>query len=104
MKDKNNERIISERTQVTKGLQIPSQVLVLYVRFLRQLKGTRNKEIQKSSLSEKKGASLIHRWVRKLPLEEGSLGKDRNSRPISKHRKSNVQQTGSQHQTKWRET
>ena len=28
----------------------------------------------------------------------------RNSRPIPKHRKSNLQQTSSQHQAKWRET
>jgi hypothetical protein len=32
------------------------------------------------------------------------LGKIRNSRPIPKHDKSNLQQTSSQHQTKWRET
>ena len=29
---------------------------------------------------------------------------NRNSRPIPKHSKSNIQQTSSQHQTKWRET
>jgi hypothetical protein len=33
-----------------------------------------------------------------------SLGKIKNSRPITKHNKSNIQQTTSQHQTKWRET
>jgi hypothetical protein len=33
-----------------------------------------------------------------------SLGRIRNSRPIPKHNKSNIQQTSSQHQTKWRET
>jgi hypothetical protein len=33
-----------------------------------------------------------------------SLGKIRNSRPIPKHSKSNIQQTSSQHQTKRRET
>ena len=32
-----------------------------------------------------------------------SLGKIRNSRPIPKHDKSNLQQTSSQHQSKWRE-
>jgi hypothetical protein len=31
-----------------------------------------------------------------------SLGKTRNSRPITKHNKSNILQTSSQHQTKWR--
>jgi hypothetical protein len=30
--------------------------------------------------------------------------KIRNSRPIPKHNKINIQQTSSQHQTKWRET
>jgi hypothetical protein len=33
-----------------------------------------------------------------------SLRKIRNSRPIPKHNKSNLQQTSGQHQTKWRET
>jgi hypothetical protein len=33
-----------------------------------------------------------------------SLGKIRNSRPIPKHSKNNIQQISSQHQTKWRET
>ena len=33
-----------------------------------------------------------------------SLGKIRNSRPIPNHDKSNLQQTSSQHETKWRET
>jgi hypothetical protein len=32
------------------------------------------------------------------------LEKIRNSRPIPKHSKNNIQQTSSQHQTKWRET
>jgi hypothetical protein len=32
-----------------------------------------------------------------------SLGKIRNSRPICKHNKSNIQQTSSQHLSKWRE-
>jgi hypothetical protein len=34
-------------------------------------------------------------------LHDKSLGKIRNSRPIPKHNKSNLQQTSSQHQTKW---
>jgi hypothetical protein len=33
-----------------------------------------------------------------------SLGKIRNSRPIHKHSKSNIQKTSSQCETKWRET
>jgi hypothetical protein len=32
-----------------------------------------------------------------------SVGEIRNSRSIPKHNKSNLQQTNSQHQTKWRE-
>ena len=32
------------------------------------------------------------------------LEKNRKSRPIPKHSKNNIQETGSQHQTKWRET
>jgi hypothetical protein len=36
-------------------------------------------------------------------LHDKSLGKIRNSRPIPKHSKSNLQQTSSQHQTEWRE-
>jgi hypothetical protein len=38
------------------------------------------------------------------PLYDKSLGKIRNLKPISKHSKSNMQQTSSQHQAKWRET
>jgi hypothetical protein len=37
------------------------------------------------------------------PFMIKSLGKIRNSRLISKHNKSNMQQTSSQHQSKWRE-
>ena len=37
------------------------------------------------------------------PIHDKSLGKIRNSRPIPKHDKSNIQKTSSQHQTKWRE-
>jgi hypothetical protein len=33
-----------------------------------------------------------------------TLGKIRNTRPISKHNKSIIQQNNCQHQTKWRET
>ena len=33
-----------------------------------------------------------------------SIGEIRNSRPIPKHNKSNLQQTSSQYQSKWRET
>jgi hypothetical protein len=33
-----------------------------------------------------------------------NFGKIRNLRPISKHNKSNIQQTSSRLQTKWRET
>ena len=36
----------------------------------------------------------------KTPLHDKSLGKIRNSRPIHKHNKRNIQQTSSQHQTK----
>ena len=35
------------------------------------------------------------------PIHDKSLGKIRNSRPIPKHDKSNLQQTSSQHQSKW---
>jgi hypothetical protein len=35
------------------------------------------------------------------PIHEKSLGKIRNSRPIPKHNKSNLQQTSCQHQRKW---
>jgi hypothetical protein len=38
------------------------------------------------------------------PIHDKSLGKIRNSRPIPKYNKSNLQQTSSQHQTKWRKT
>jgi hypothetical protein len=37
-----------------------------------------------------------------LMSDKVSLEKIRNSRPIPKHSKSNIQQTSSQHQTKWR--
>jgi hypothetical protein len=37
------------------------------------------------------------------PIQDKSHGKIRNSRPIPKHNKSNIQQTSSQHQSKWRE-
>ena len=39
-----------------------------------------------------------------IALHDKSLGKIRNSRPIPKHSKSNIQQTSSQLQIKWRET
>ena len=35
------------------------------------------------------------------PIHDKSLGKIRNSRPIPTHDKSNLQQTSSQHQSKW---
>jgi hypothetical protein len=38
------------------------------------------------------------------PIHDKSLGKIRNSMPIPKLNKSNLQQTSSQHQMKWRET
>jgi hypothetical protein len=38
------------------------------------------------------------------PIHDKRLGKIRKSRPIPKHSKSNIQQTSSQHLTKWRET
>jgi hypothetical protein len=38
------------------------------------------------------------------PLYDENLGKIRNSRPIPKQNKSIIQQTSSQHQTKWGET
>jgi hypothetical protein len=40
----------------------------------------------------------------KHPFMIKYLGKIRNLRPIPKHNKSNIQQTNSKHQTKWRET
>jgi hypothetical protein len=33
-----------------------------------------------------------------------SIGEIRNSRPIPKHNKSNIQETNSQYQIKWRDT
>ena len=38
------------------------------------------------------------------PLHDKSLATIKNLRPIPKHSKSSIQQTSSQHQTKWRET
>jgi hypothetical protein len=38
------------------------------------------------------------------PIHDKRKGKIRKSRSISKHIKSNIQQTSSQLQTKWRET
>jgi hypothetical protein len=37
-------------------------------------------------------------------IYEKNLGNIRNSKPITKHNKSNIQPTNSQHQTIWRET
>ena len=37
------------------------------------------------------------------PFHDKSHGKIRNSMPITKHNKSNVQQTSHQYQSKWRE-
>ena len=39
-----------------------------------------------------------------IPIHDKSLGNIGNSRPIPKHNESNLQQTSSQHHTKWRET
>ena len=41
-------------------------------------------------------------WQNPTPIHDKSPGKIRNSRPIPKHNKSNIQQTSSQYQTKWR--
>ena len=38
------------------------------------------------------------------PIHDKSLGNIRNLKPIPKHNKSNIQQTSSQHHTKWGET
>jgi hypothetical protein len=38
------------------------------------------------------------------PIHNKSLGMIKNSRPMPKHNKSNIQQTSNQHQSKWRET
>ena len=38
------------------------------------------------------------------PIHNKSLGMIKNSRPMPKHNKSNIQQSSSQYQTKWRET
>ena len=48
------------------------------------------------SLDEEKAFDKIQH-----PFMIKSLGKIRNSRPIPKHDKSNLQQTSSQHQSKW---
>jgi hypothetical protein len=42
-------------------------------------------------------------WQSPTPLHDKSHGKNRNSRPIHKHHKSNIQQTSSQYLSKWRE-
>ena len=39
-----------------------------------------------------------------IPVHDKSLGKIKNSRPIPKHNKRNIQQTSSHHQTQWRES
>ena len=38
------------------------------------------------------------------PFHNKSVGMIKNSRPMPKHNKSNIQQTSNQHQSKWRET
>ena len=38
------------------------------------------------------------------PIHNKSLGMIKNSRPMPKHNKSNIQQTSNQHQSKLRET
>ena len=43
-------------------------------------------------------------WQNLTPLHVKSRRKIRNSRPISKHSKSNIHQTSIKHQMKWRET
>ena len=42
--------------------------------------------------------------INPTPIYDKSLGQTMNSRPIPNHNKSNILQTSSQHQTKWRET
>ena len=43
-------------------------------------------------------------WQYPKQLHDKSLRMFRNSMPLPKHNKSNIQQASSQHQTKWRET
>jgi hypothetical protein len=43
-------------------------------------------------------------WQNPIPIHDKINGKIRKLRPISKHNKSNIQKTSSQHQSKWRET
>jgi len=62
-----------------------------------------------NKLKEKKSHDHLTRcwesiWQNSTALHDKSLEKLMNSRPIPKHSKSNMQQTSSQHQTKWRET
>ena len=59
----------------------------------------RKKQHMIISLDAKKALDKIQH-----PFMLKSLGRIRNSRSIPKHRKSNIQQTSSQHQTKYRET
>jgi hypothetical protein len=65
-------------------------------------KQTKRKKKQMSILldAEKAFDKIQHPFM----IHDKSLEKIRNSRPITKHNKSNLQQTSSQHQTKWRET
>jgi hypothetical protein len=45
---------------------------------------------------------MLRKLLTKAPhLQNKSLGKIRNSRPIPKHSKSNIQKTSSQHKTEW---
>ena len=47
---------------------------------------------------------LIKPLTKSKPIHDKDLVENRDNRNISKHDKSNIYQTNSQHQTKWRET
>jgi hypothetical protein len=70
------------------------------IHYINKLKDKKKKKKKKNHMiisldAEKAFDKIQHIFMIK------SLGKIRNSRPIPKHDKSNLQQTSSQHQSKW---
>jgi hypothetical protein len=55
--------------------------------------------------AEKEFDKIQHRFITKVLEKSGEKKKKSwKKRPVPKHSKSNIQQTSSQHQAKWRET
>jgi hypothetical protein len=76
------------------GFYIPKSFIIIhYINILK------NKNHMIISFDDEKAFDIIQH-----PFMIKSLGKIRNSRPIPKHRKINIQQISSQNKTKWRET